>query len=141
MSFLLDTCVLSETVKKTPNPLVVQWINQQPPEQLFLSTVTLAEIKKGMLKIKASQPERYLALQEWLENIEAKFAFRILELTQNVLHDWAEIAASAELKGQKMAVMDSLIAATAYHHRLVVVTRNVDDFKIAPVEIVNPYLS
>jgi predicted nucleic acid-binding protein len=57
------------------------------------------------------------------------------------LHDWAEIAASAELKGQKMAVMDSLIAATAYHHHLVVVTRNVDDFKIAPVEIVNPYLS
>jgi predicted nucleic acid-binding protein len=139
MSYLLDTCVLSETTKKTPNPLVVQWINQQPPQQLFLSTVTLAEIKKGLFKIKTTQPERYLALLHWLQNIEIKFAFRILELNQSVLQDWAEITAYAELKGKKMAVMDSLIAATAYHYHLVVVTDNVDDFKIAPVEIINPY--
>jgi toxin FitB len=139
MTYLLDTCVLSETVKKRPNPHVVEWVNKQPPAQLFLSTVTLAEIKKGLFKIKTTQPERYLALQHWLQNIEVKFAFRILELTQNVLHDWAKIAADAELNGKKMAVMDSLIAATAYHHRLIVVTGNVDDFKAAPVEIVNPY--
>jgi len=67
MNYLIDTCVLSESVKKTPNPLVVTWINQQQPEQLFLSSITLAEIKKGLYKIRRSQPERYQKLNQWLK--------------------------------------------------------------------------
>ncbi|MGB4499418.1 MAG: type II toxin-antitoxin system VapC family toxin [Methylococcaceae bacterium] len=139
MKYLIDTCVLSECVKKTPDTFVIEWFNRQSPEQLFLSSITLAEIKKGMLKIKISQPERYKALQHWLKTIEVKFALRILPITESVLDDWAEISANAELQGKKMAVMDSLIAATAYGHGLTVVTRNVEDFKAAPVEILNPY--
>jgi len=139
MNYLLDTCVLSECVKKTPDANVMEWFNLQQSENLFISAITIAEIKKGMWKIKISQPARFQALQKWLQKIEAKFCFRILPVTTEVLHDWSEITAEAELKGKKMAIMDGLIAATAFHHRLTVVTRNVEDFEIAPVKVINPY--
>lgn len=139
MNYLLDTCVLSECVKKTPSPQVAQWFNQQKPEQLFLSSITIAEIKKGIYKIKTSQPERYQKLQFWLKNIEAKFSLRILPISADILDNWAENSANAELQGKKLAVMDALIAATAQQHQLILVTRNVDDFKITPIKVINPY--
>jgi predicted nucleic acid-binding protein len=73
MNYLLDTCVLSEFVKKMPNPKVVQWINQQQAEQLFVSQISIAEIKKGLHKIKVQQPDRHHKLQQWLHSIEATF--------------------------------------------------------------------
>ena len=139
MTYLIDTCVLSECVKKTPDPLVAEWFNQQQPEQLYLSSITLAEIKKGLYKIKFTQPERFKKLEQWLNNIEVKFLNRILPITEDILDKWAEISADAELQGQTLAVMDSLIAATAQQHQLTLVTRNVDDFKATPVKIINPY--
>ena len=63
MTYLIDTCVMSEFVKKVPNSQVSQWFNQQPMEQLFLSSITIAEIKKGIYKIQNSQPERYQKLK------------------------------------------------------------------------------
>ena len=139
MNYLIDTCVLSECVKKTPNPLVAEWFNQQQPEQLFLSSITIAEIKKGLYKIKSTQPERFQTLEQWLSTIEVKFLNRILPITDAILDEWAEISANAELQGQTLAVMDSLIAATAHQHRATLVTRNVDDFKSTHVKIINPY--
>jgi hypothetical protein len=141
MNYLIDTCVLSECVKKAPSPLVAQWFNEQQPAQLFLSSITIAEIKKGLYKIKSTQPERFQKLEQWLNTIEVKFFHRILPITEEVLDKWAEISANAELQGNKLAVMDSLIAATAHQHQLTLVTRNVDDFKMTPVEIINPYIS
>lgn len=139
MNYLLDTCVLSECVKKAPNIQVVQWINEQQPSQLFLSSITIAEIKKGLYKIKHIQPQRFQKLEQWLYTIEVKFLHRILPITEDILDKWAEISADAELQGNKLAVMDSLIAATAHQHQLVLVTRNVDDFKATPIKIINPY--
>ncbi len=139
MSYLIDTCVLSELVKKTPSKAVAQWFNQQQPEELFLSSIALAEIKKGLYKIRAVQPERFQTLMQWLSKLEIKFAGRVLPVTDEVLEDWAAISADAELQGRKLAVMDSLIAATAHCHKLVLVTRNVDDFKIASIKVINPY--
>ncbi len=139
MTYLIDTCVLSECVKKTPHPNVVQWFNQQQPEHLFLSSLTIAEIKKGIYKIKFSQPERSKKLQHWLHTIEIQFSSRILPITNDILDHWAEISAQAELQGKTLAVMDSLIAATAHDHQLILVTRNVDDFAMTPVAIINPY--
>jgi len=139
MKYLIDTCVLSEYVKKTPDDLVIEWLNQQRFETLFLSAITIAEITKGICKIKLSQPKRHQALTHWLNTIKIKFSAQTLPITADILDNWAEISANAELQGQKMAVMDSLIAATAYTHKLILVTRNVDDFKIAPVKILNPF--
>jgi predicted nucleic acid-binding protein len=139
MSYLLDTCVLSEFVKKKPNEQVVKWFNQQQPEQLFVSSIAIAEIKKGLYKIRASQPERFQTLTQWLNKLEIKFTDRVLPLTDDVLDDWAEISAYAELQGQKLATMDSLIAATAHRHKLVLVTRNIEDFNITSLQVLNPY--
>ena len=116
MKYLIDTCVMSECIKKSPNCRIENWFNQQQPEILFLSSLTIAEIKSGIYKIRMSQPKR-----------------------SNELKHWAEITADAQLQGKKMQVMDSLIAATAYTHKLILVTRNVDDFQAAPIEILNPY--
>lgn len=140
MNYLIDTCIISEFVKKIPNSEVVQWFNQQQIEQLYLSSVTIAEIKKGIYKIQDSQPERYQRLSLWLKTTEVEFSSRILPINNDVLDNWAKICAKAELNGKKLAVMDSLIAATAYHHELILVTRNVDDFKMTPIKIINPYL-
>ncbi len=140
MNYLIDTCIISEFVKKIPNSEVVQWFNQQQIEQLYLSSVTIAEIKKGIYKIQDSQPERYQRLSLWLKTTEVEFSSRILPVNNDVLDNWAKICAKAELNGKKLAVMDSLIAATADHHKLILVTRNVDDFKMTPIKIINPYL-
>jgi predicted nucleic acid-binding protein len=140
VNYLIDTCIISEFVKKIPNSEVVQWFNQQQIEQLYLSSVTIAEIKKGIYKIQDSQPERYQRLSLWLKTTEVEFSSRILPVNNDVLDNWAKICAKAELNGKKLAVMDSLIAATADHHKLILVTRNVDDFKMTPIKIINPYL-
>lgn len=139
MKYLIDTCVLSECIKRTPNSLVAQWFNDQEPTRLYLSSITIAEIKKGLYKIQTTQPDRFDKLENWLFSVEEKFNRRILPVTENILDKWAEISANAELKGGKLAVMDSLIAATAYERKLTLVTRNVDDFKLTPIEIINPY--
>jgi len=140
VKYLIDTCVLSECIKRTPNSLVAQWFNDQEPTRLYLSSITIAEIKKGLYKIQTTQPDRFDKLENWLFSVEEKFNRRILPITENILDKWAEISANAELNGGKLAVMDSLIAATAYEHKLILVTRNVDDFKRTPIEIINPYI-
>ncbi|MDD4963335.1 MAG: type II toxin-antitoxin system VapC family toxin [Gallionella sp.] len=135
MNYLIDTCVVSELVKKTPDIQVVQWFNQQQPTHLFISSVSIAEIKKGLYKIQLAQPERFEKLQKWLNTLETQFRHRVLPVTDAVLENWAEISAKAELQGRKLAVMDS----PAYRHQLALATRNVDDFKDIPVQIFNPF--
>jgi|LakMenEpi03Aug12_release.lakeMendotaPanAssembly.Ray.scaffolds.fasta_scaffold560846_2 predicted nucleic acid-binding protein len=140
MSYLLDTCVLSELVKKNPSPSVVAWFNRQEPEHLFMSRVSIAEIQKGLHKIQAAQPERHRRLSLWLKRLEASFSGRVLPLSDSVLDDWARLSAEAEMRGRKLAVMDGLIAATATRHQLQLVTRNVDDFDIPNLMVLNPYI-
>ncbi len=139
MKYLIDTCVISEYVKKIPDPKIEQWVNQYQPKQLFLSSITIAELKKGIHKIRVSQPERYQKLQHWLKTIESKFFLRVLPITDDVLNTWAEVYADAELQGKKLAVMDSLIASTALVHNMTVVTRNVKDFEQTGVRLLNPW--
>ncbi len=139
MKYLLDTCVLSECVKKSPNPLLSNWFNERDPKQLYVSSITVAELQKGIFKIQHSQVERYQKLQSWLKTIEHEFYSRILPIDDNVLHCWAKLCAHAELQGKKLAVMDSLIAATALESNLILVTRNVSDFEHTNVPLINPW--
>lgn len=99
----------------------------------------MLKLKAAFIKLRASQTKRSNELKHWLNTIEMKFSTRIFPITDEVLNHWAEITADAQLQGKKMQVMDSLIAATAYTHKLILVTRNVDDFAVAPIEILNPY--
>ena len=139
MSWLLDTCALSEYVRKTPAPEVIRWLDEQDEASLFISVISLGEIEKGILKLRASDPRRSQKLTDWLGKVEQRFAGRILPLDAAALHVWAQIAATAELAGQPLPVMDGLIMATAQCHGLTIVTRNVQDFTPYP-QVFNPWV-
>ena len=138
MSWLLDTCALSEYVRKTPAPEVIRWLDEQDESSLFISVISLGEIEKGILKLRASDPRLSQKLTAWLGKVEQRFAGRILPLDAAALHVWAQIAATAELSGQSLPVMDGLLMATAQCHGLTVVTRNVQDFTLYP-QVFNPW--
>ena len=138
MSWLLDTCALSEYAKKIPAPEVIAWLDEQDEASLFISVITLGEIEKGILKLRASDPRRSQKLTAWLGKVEQRFAGRILPLDAAALHVWAQIAARSELAGQPLSVMDGLLMATAQCHGLNVVTRNVQDFALYP-QVFNPW--
>jgi len=138
MSWLLDTCALSEYAKKAPATKVIAWLDEQDEASLFISVITLGEIGKGILKLRKADPRRSQKLTAWLGKVEQRFAGRILPLDAATLHVWAQIAAHYELAGQPMPVMDGLLMATAQCHGLTVVTRNVQDFAPYP-QIFNPW--
>lgn len=138
MNWLLDTCTLSEYIKKAPAPQVIQWLDEQDEASLFLSVVTLGEIEKGILKLRASDARRSQKLTAWLGKLEQRFAGRILTLDAATLHAWAQLSAQAELAGQRLPVMDTLIMATAQCHGLTVVTRNTGDFRLYP-QVFDPW--
>lgn len=138
MSWLLDTCVLSEYAKKAPTTKVIDWLDEQDEASLFISVITLGEIEKGILKLRKADPCRSQKLTAWLGKVEQRFAGRIFPLDTAALHVWAQIAAHAELVGQPIAVMDGLLMATAQCHGLAVVTRNVQDFALYP-QVFNPW--
>lgn len=138
MSWLLDTCALSEYAKKSPAPQVIAWLDEQDEASLYLSVITLGEIEKGILKLRKADPRRSQKLTAWLGKVEQRFAGRILPLDTATLHVWAQISAHTELAGQPMPVMDGLLMATAQCHGLTVVTRNVQDFTLYP-QVFNPW--
>jgi toxin FitB len=135
MSWLLDTCALFEYAKRAPAPKVIAWLDEQDEASLFISVISLGEIEKGILKLRASDRRRITA---WLGKVEQRFAGRILPLDAAALHVWAQIAAHSELAGQPLPVMDGLLIATAQCHGLTVVTRNVRDFALYP-QVFNPW--
>lgn len=138
MSWLLDTCVLSEYVKKAPAAGVIAWLDEQDETSLYLSVITLGEIEKGILKLRAADPPRSQKLTAWLGTVEQRFTGRILPLDAPALHAWAQLAAQADLAGRPLPVMDGLVMATAQCHGLTVVTRNVQDFALFP-QVFNPW--
>lgn len=139
MSWLLDTCALSEYIKKTPDPKVIGWLDEQDETILFISVISLGEIEKGILKLRTSDPRRAQKLTAWLGKVEQRFAGRILPLDAAALSTWAQFSAQAELAGRPLPVMDGLLMATAQCHGLTVVTRNAQDFESFP-RVFNPWM-
>ena len=138
MSWLLDTCAISEYAKKTPSADVIAWLDEQDETSLFISVITLGELEKGILKLRTREPQRSQKLTAWLAKVEQRFAGRILPLDASVLHAWAQLSAQAELAGQPLPIMDCLIMATAQCHGLTVVTRHLQDFARYPA-VFNPW--
>lgn len=137
MKYLLDTCVLSELVKPRPEPRVLDWINRREETELHIAAMTLAELQRGVARLPASR--RKTELGDWLTQLHAGFAGRVLSFTAETAGYWGEMCARAEADGRTLAAFDSLIAATALEHGLVLVTRNTADFAAAPVVVVDPW--
>lgn len=137
MKYLLDTCVLSEYIKKQPTQQVIAWLDAQDEANLFISSISMGEINKGIVKLQKRQAERAEKLGIWLNTLEQRFSTRILSLDNQVMRVWGEMYARAEQRGQPLPLMDSLLMATAAHYALIIVTRNVDDFAGYP-HVFNP---
>jgi hypothetical protein len=138
MSWLLDTCALSEYAKRTPAQQVIDWLDEQDEDSLYLSVITIGEIEKGIIKLRTADSRRSQRLTAWLGMVEQRFAGRILPLDTAALHAWAQISAHVELSGRPLPVMDSLLMAIAQCHGLTIVTRNMQDFAPYPL-LFNPW--
>ena len=138
MSYLLDTCVISEFVAKQPAEKVVAWLAGLNPENVFLSVITIGELQKGIERLPASK--RKEALRRWLkDDLLVRFHDRLLPMGIEEMLTWGTLIAQLEAKGKPMPLIDSLIAATAVHHDLVVVTRDEGDFAPSGVRLLNPW--
>jgi predicted nucleic acid-binding protein len=135
LSYLIDTNVLSELRRKTPNANVVKWVNSRPATSLYLSVLTLGELRKGIDSL--ADAKRRLNLVDWLETeLPLFFAGRILAIDQGVADHWGRLLAFA---GRTLPAVDSLLGATAAHHGLTMVTRNSKDFDNLGLEVLNPW--
>jgi len=138
VKYLLDTCLISELVKKVPHPAVVNWLDSQDEQGLFLSVLTIGELQKGIGKFPDSA--RKDELQAWVEHdLALRFTGRIIDVDMEAMLIWGRLQGESERKGETLHVMDSLIAATAKAHGLVVVTRNVRDIERCQVRVCNPW--
>jgi len=134
VSFLIDTCALSELVKSRPSSQVLQWFVDTPKTSMFVSVLTLGEIRKGIMML--GKGRRRLRLNAWLEaELPMWLGDRILPLDANVADMWGRLM----VRCQRLPVVDGLIAATALSHSLTVVTRNEADLAPTGVELVNPW--
>ena len=135
MSYLIDTNVLSELRRKQPGAQVVAWVQARPREALFLSVLTLGEIRKGIERVEDSL--RKQALIDWLEvELPSYFLGRVLALDAHVADRWGRLMADA---ARPLPAIDSLLAATALQHDLTLVTRNIKDFTGLGVRLLNPW--
>jgi toxin FitB len=137
-AFLLDTNVISELIKPKPEPNVTTWIDGTDEELLFLSALTLGEIRKGVVLLPRSA--RRTALEAWLtKELPLRFSGRILSIDQEVADRWGHLSALATAKGVHVGVIDGLLAATAIQHNLTLVTRDTRDVAATGVTLFDPW--
>lgn len=136
--YLLDTNVISELIKLRPESKVVSWFQATSEELLYLSVLAIGEIRKGIDSLPRSN--KRALLESWLANdLVLRFAGRILAVNLDIAERWGLICAQAKIAGASLAVIDGLMAATALHHNLTLVTRNTKDVQVAGINTLNPW--
>jgi predicted nucleic acid-binding protein len=138
MSFLLDTNVVSEWARPQPHRGVIAWLAEADEDAVFLSVVTLAELRRGVDRLPGGR--RRERLEVWLrDELPLRFTGRLLGIDEGVADAWGRLVARSEASGRAISAMDGFIAATAVVHGLSLVTRNVADFRGVLPTIVNPW--
>ncbi len=140
MRYLLDTNVISELVSRQPNEQVMAWLDGIDDQLVYLSVITIGEIKRGIEKLPNSQ--RKGRLNKWLnEELLLRFDDKILSIDLPVMLTWGKLIAKLENQGRALPAIDSLLAATALYHDLNLVTRNEKVFDNTDVVVINPWLT
>jgi len=138
--FLLDTNVISELVKPRPEQKVISWIQATDESLLFLSVLTIGEIRKGINSLPSGN--KRALLESWLGNdLMMRFAGRILSIDFGIAERWGLLSAQAKASGVLLPVIDGLLAATALHHNLTFATRNTNDVKLTGLSLFNPWMA
>ena len=137
MSYLLDTNVVSESEQAKPNPLVMEWLAARDESDVYLSALTIGEIRRGIEMLEPGKKKTHL--RNWLDGIRSTFAGHILPITESTFAVWGAMFAAFEKQGMKRPIFDSLLEATALEHDLILVTRNVKNFQGSSVTILNPW--
>ncbi|MBN2382333.1 type II toxin-antitoxin system VapC family toxin [bacterium] len=138
MNYLLDTCIISDLIKPKPNKKLVQWLRTINENNQYLSVMTVGEIQKGISRLENNKKKD--ELQSWLNNeLMERFSGQIVPINVEVAHRWGEILAQSEIRGKKLPIIDSLIAATGIVYDMIVVTRNIDDMEQSGVIVLNPW--
>ena len=139
MNYLIDTNALSELTKIKGDSKVIQWFNETPDYELFLSVLTIAEIRKGIEKLKDSSKKDVLTT--WLQTeLDERFKNRILSFGISEAMIWGKLTARMENTGINLPIIDSMIAAIALSKNAILVTRNTKDFEATGVKLLNPWL-
>ena len=135
MSFLLDTNIVSDLRRGgRAHPALVEWFDAQPPRALFLSVVTLGEIRQGIEQLRERDGRQAAALDRWLTGLIQFYEDRLLDVDGEVAEEWGRLRAR-----RSAPVVDALLAATALVHNLTLVTRNARDFAGLSVRVFNPF--
>ena len=138
LGFLLDTNVISELIKRSPENRVLRWVADQSALDLYLSSVTWGELVRGAAKLPDGR--RRTGLTQWIdEDLAQQFEGRILAFDRQAAVVWGEIMGAGDRRGAPRAATDAQIAATAIRHGLTLTTRNTADFEGMPVTLLNPW--
>ena len=132
--YLLDTNVLSETRRHRPHERVLAFLAEAEPTSLFVSVLTLGELRKGVAARRKSDPELAHRLAAWVDGLESSYTDRLLGVDAAIARLWGEWSAE-----RPRTVVDTLLAATAAVHDLILVTRNTGDVAGLPVQVLNPW--
>ena len=139
MTYLLDTCALSEMIKKEPNAGFAQWIEQQTFSSLFVSVISIGEIEQGIVRLTDSRKRR--RLRAWISGLKKRYESRLLPIDLRVAETYGQLQGNGMKIGKPLPVQDCWIAATAITNSLAVVTRDATTLATAGVVIVNPWKS
>jgi toxin FitB len=138
MSYLLDTCVLSELTRQSPSPSVIRWISKQPETSCYISALTIGEFMRGIHRLPDSTKRS--KLKNWMQNdLLIRFKNRIIAIDEAIATRWGILIAETSARGRILPTIDSLLAATAQQHELTLVTRNTKDFYDIGVKLLNPW--
>ena len=138
--FLLDTNIVSELIRSRPEPKLSRWIASTDENLLYLSVLTMGEIRKGIVQL--GKTARQIELQTWVDrDLSSRFVDRILPIDEAVADRWGWISGQAMVNGVRLPVIDGLLAATALHYNLTFVTRNTRDVLATGAVLFNPWQS
>jgi hypothetical protein len=134
LQYLLDTNVLSETRKRQADEQVMSFLSEAEPSAIYISALTLGELRKGVARKNQADPESATRIGSWVDGLELSFSERILGIDSAIARLWGELSAQ-----RPRPVIDTLLAATAMVHELTLVTRNGSDVHDIPVKVLDPW--